>query len=240
MAFLPSYLSRYWVGSQRWSVYARSFSATKSRKMFDITSLESTAEEFVPGHQAGAASMSLMLDGSAAATSQFVLQNTWLDTPQPITFSFDPSTLGNDAVLMLGNQSDAQFNSQLNDVQLFDVTVQPDGQVNRGQIVGLESTSITTTTNGTSVNSGAASANGGVAHLHVTAFSGLTSDTVTIEHSTTGSSGWTTLATFTAATGVTSQRVVVAAGTTVNQYLRVVDTVVGTGSCSRVVAFARK
>jgi hypothetical protein len=101
-------------------------------------------------------------------------------------------------------------------------------------------TAITIDGNGTARDGGAATANGGVAHLHVTAFSGLTNNIVTIEHSVDGSTSWATLVTFATYTGLTSERVVVAAGTTVRRYLRVVDNVTGTGSTTRAVCFARR
>ena len=102
-----------------------------------------------------------------------------------------------------------------------------------------QSLPITVDTTGTAQNNGAGTTNGGIAHLHVSAYSGLTSDVITIEHSVNGSTSWATLVTFATVTAVTSEQVVVAPGTTVRQYLRVVDDVTGTGSVTRAVAFAR-
>jgi hypothetical protein len=141
--------------------------------------------------------------------------------------------------LLKANQSQASVMSAVADVVTVAVTIQADGGVDYG--VSVEDlTAITTTTSGTARDGGAASTNGGVAHLHATAFSGLTSDVVTIEHSVNGSTLWATLVTFATVSGVTAERVVVAPGTAVRQYLRVVDTVTGVGSCTRTVAFARR
>ena len=116
-------------------------------------------------------------------------------------------------------------------------------------VVGYERISLGATVSGITIDTtGTArdstivggTANGGVAHLHVSAFSGLTSDVITIEHSVNGSTSWATLVTFATITGVTSERVVVAPGTSVRQYLRVVDDVTGTGSITRFVAFSRR
>jgi hypothetical protein len=125
------------------------------------------------------------------------------------------------------------------DVVTCSAAFQSTGNFDVGTVVE-NFTAITATGNGTARDGAAGTTNGGVAHLHVSAFSGLTSDTVTIEHSVDGSTSWATLVTFTAATAATSQRVEVAAGTTVRRYLRVVDTVVGTGSTTRFVSFARR
>ena len=59
-------------------------------------------------------------------------------------------------------------------------------------------------------------------------------------HSVDGVSAWATLVTFATVTAVTAERVVVAPGTTVRRYLRVVDDVTGAGSISRGITFARR
>ena len=103
-------------------------------------------------------------------------------------------------------------------------------------------TSVSVTGNGTARDSGIAggTTNGGVAHLHITAWSGVTSSIVTIEHSVDGATAWATLVTFASATAITSERVVVAPGTTVRRHLRVVDTLTGTPVYTRGVFFARR
>ena len=73
--------------------------------------------------------------------------------------------------------------------------------------------------------------------MHVTAFSGFTTATVKIQHSTDASS-WADLITFTAFTGATWERKAVANGTTVNRYVRAVTDVTGTGTTTFLVAFA--
>ncbi len=99
------------------------------------------------------------------------------------------------------------------------------------------------TANAASVDHGAASANGGAAHLHYTASTnGGGSATVKIQHSADGST-WADLATFTTllSTPYAAQRIEVAAGTTVNRYLRVAYTVAGTGvTFTFTVAFSRR
>jgi hypothetical protein len=117
---------------------------------------------------------------------------------------------------------------------------QTDGAFDVGVFLEDGGTAVTVDGNGTARDNGAATADGGVAHIHVTAFSGLTNNAVTIEHSVDGSTSWATLVTFATYTAVGSERVVVAPGTTVRRYLRVVDNVTGTGSTSRAVLFARR
>lgn len=88
-----------------------------------------------------------------------------------------------------------------------------------------------------SVDEAEASADGGVGHLHVTAFSGFTSATVKIQDSA-DDAAWADLITFTAATGVTFQRATVSGA--VDRYVRAVVTTVGaSGSVTFQVSFGR-
>lgn len=98
----------------------------------------------------------------------------------------------------------------------------------------------TSSSNSTAVNNGGSSLNGGGAYVQVTAMSGFTSVTIKVQHSPNGSS-WSDLATFTAVTAApTAEFVAVAAGTTVNQHLRALWTVTGSGSITFFVGFARR
>ncbi len=122
---------------------------------------------------------------------------------------------------------------------MFAATSKGTGILDYGTIIE-DLTAITIDGNGTARDGGAGSSNGGVAHIHSTAFSGFTSNDVTIEHSVDGSTSWATLVTFAQITGLSGERVEVAAGATVRRYLRVVDNVTGTGSNTRSVAFGRR
>jgi hypothetical protein len=238
MAFVPSYSSRLYVGPLAWSLYAKGFSAQDETAMLDVTALVDTSKSFIPGQQNATATLDSMLDGSGAAGSQFITVNTWKSTPQVVTLLPQGGARGAVAEMLVGNQSQATISSNTNDVVMVSQSLQVDGGLSYGIVLDPE-TAITADTNGTATDNGASTSNGGVAHLHVTAFSGFTSNSVIVEHSSDNVT-FTTLGTFTLATGVTSERLVISAGTTVNRYLRVRDDVTGTGSTTRTVAFARR
>jgi len=238
MAFVPSYSSRLYVGPLGWSIYAKGFSAQDETAMLDTTALVDTSKQFIPGQANATATLDSMLDGSGAAGSQFITINTWKSTPQVVTLLPQGGSRGAVAELLIGNQSQATITSTPNDVVMVSHSLQVDGGLSYGVVIDPE-TAITVDTNGTAVDNGAATSNGGVAHLHVTAFSGLTSNSVVLEHSTDNIS-FATLGTFTLYTTTTSERLVIAAGTTVNRYVRVRDDVTGTGSTTRIVSFARR
>lgn len=96
----------------------------------------------------------------------------------------------------------------------------------------------TITGNYSSVDELAATTAGGVGHLHVTAFTGTTV-TIKIQHST-DNSVWADLITFTAVTAATSQRIELAAGTSVNRYVRAIISAGTFSSVTFNANFARR
>lgn len=99
-------------------------------------------------------------------------------------------------------------------------------------------TAQTADNNGSNLDGGAATTTGGIAHLHVTSVSASDSIVVTIEDSSTGSSGWATIGTFASKSAAGAERIVIAG--TIKRYTRAVFDVTGTGvSIPTFVALAR-
>lgn len=239
MAFAPGTDTRYFVGSMRFSAFGKSLSADATVAQLDTSTFETKAITYINGQKTATASLDMMLDTAYATQSQFAILNTWQTTPQPVTIGFYGVGALGEVWMMDGNESSATVASGVGDLVTANVSVQANSGIDYGYVIDPE-TAITADTNGTARDLTAASSNGGVAHIHSTAFSGLTSNDVIIEQSANGSTGWTTLVTFAQVTGVGSERVVVAPGTAVARYLRVVDDVTGTGSHARIVTFARR
>lgn len=241
MPFQSAQAARVLIGNLSASAYTRSLGVAWNVEQLDITTLADKAKVFINGQDTSTfqADGPLDTDASAASTQINTLIAQKAAANFPITFGFDGLTIGSRVWMLNAIQAQLTTSSAETGTADWACNAQTDGFTSWNGVTLSDLIAITTTTNGTAVDNGAATANGGYAHLHVTAYSGLTSNTVTIEHSTTGIGSWVTLATFTAATAITSQRVVVAAGTAVSQYLRVVDTAVGVGSNTRIAAFAR-
>ena len=237
MTFAPGINSRYYVGSTRFSVFGQSLNADVTCNQIETSSQEDRAQTYINGQKNGSASIDMMLDTDHA--TQFSLLNTWQTTPQPVTVGFNGAAIGATVWTLLGNQSAVTFGTTAAGMAMTTVSIQPDGPVDWGQVVAAEA-AITVDGNGAAQDGGAASSNGGVAVIHSTGFTGLTNNIVTIEHSVDGVTAWATLATFATVTGIGSERVVVAPGTTVRRYLRAVDNVTGAGSHTRLVAFCRR
>ena len=238
MPFASAQVSRLYVGLLQFSGYTKGYNLAYQSEMLDVTVLTSTSKEFIPGQESATFNVDMLLDNAATASSQFGILYTAKSTPQVVTLAPSGTARGAETWQVQSNELNFNTTAPVADVVNATVAFQSDGLVDPGVVIDPE-TAITVDTNGTSVDNTAATSNGGVAHLHVTAYSGLTSNSIILEHST-NNSVWTTLATFTLVTGTGSERLVVAPGTTVNRYLRIRDDVTGTGSCTRFVSFARR
>ena len=226
MSFKSSVDSRIFLGMTNASCYARSFSVGISPvTALDVSVLCNKDKAFIPG-QGG--DHTLGLDGplDTDATANGFADATYDQSgvsAVPLTACPLGSAAGDLVLMGATQQSTLTTNTTRAGTVDYSLSAMFTGRADFGNAIEAEQT-----------------INGGVAHLHVGAFSGLSSDVITIEHSVNGSTSWATLVTFTTVTGRTSERIEVAAGTTVRQYLRVVDDVTGTGSITRFVAFARR
>lgn len=241
MAFKNAQQARVYVGILAASAYARSVDVNSSTAMIDTTTLADEERNFIPEmEEAGTFSVSGPLDVDGSSNGQFdaIADVKAATTPTPITFM--PLGTTGAAWLIQGNETDITLTNSIGQTADYSMSAQTHGRHDLNGVILENATTVTTDTDGTTVDNGAATSNGAVFHLHVTAYSGLTSDDIIVEGSTTGafSGEESTIATFTQVTGLTSERVVVTG--TVPRYLRVADNVTGTGSITRLVAVSRR
>ena len=238
MAYVRGFEARVWGGSSNLSVSIRSTSTQLPTQLLDVTTLnDGSYKAYIMGRQEDATfSADGPLDVATSTNEPWDVMTGWIDAPMPITYMPRGDTALAECWLYDAIQSSLGVTGAAEGTVDFSISASTTGVVGTGNV--LEPMAAKTTTgNGTERDGVAASANGAIFHLHVTEWSGLTSNTVTVEDSADGSTGWGTIATFDAATGVTSQRLTITG--TVKQHLRVVDTIVGSGSCTRGVAYAR-
>jgi len=233
--------SRLFYGAMDLAGYTRNVQLPWTQDMLEVTTLADTAKRFITGQDTSTMTVDMVLDTDAAAGTQWTVLAGMKNAGGDYPFTLLPNGTSVGSECWMVHAIETTFNTSATAAGTVDLAIsaQTDGDTDLGVVVDPP-TAITIDGNGTARDNGAASTNGGVAHLHVTAFSGLTNNIVTIENSVDGSTSWATLVTFATYTGITSERVVVAAGTTVRRYLRVVDNVTGTGSTTRAVTFARR
>ena len=238
MAFKAGISSRVLLDYANLSAFSRSVSMDASVDMLDVTVLTNTAKAFIPGQDSSSFSADVIFDTDTTAGGLHAALTGWKGSAaKALTYAPSGLVTGSEVFLVGALQTQLGASSDVAGTADASVNALTDGAADAG--VMLEDlTAITATGNGTARDLTAQSTNGGVAHLHVTLYSGLTSNIVTIEDSADGSTGWATIATFTTVTGVTSQRLAISG--TVKRHLRVVDTATGVGSTTRAVAFARR
>lgn len=244
MAFQNSQSARLYYGRLALAAYSRSASTSHSVDMVDVSTLADTSKVFVPGPDTGTFTASGPTPVDNLDLFQTLLA-AYKSIAQPITY-LPLGNINNTAWLVDSRETSFETSASHSSTVDWSLNAQVTGITDINGVVLENNTTVTATTDGTAHNNGAATTNGAVFHLHTTAFTGLTSNAVTIEGSTTGAFAGeeTTVATFTTITAATwafgsgAQRVEVTGS--VPRYVRAVDTIAGTGSTTRFVAYARR
>lgn len=238
MAFRNAQQARVYIAHLGAAAYARTASAASSTDMLDTTVLTDRAKTSIPGQDTSTFRIAGPLDVDPTANGQADAVQDMKDRTTPTAITYMPLGTDGAAWLFESLANGLDFTSGVGATTDWALSAQTTGITDLNGVILSNAETVTIDGSSANTDNGASSSNGGVAHLHVTAFSGLTSDDIIVEGSANGSTGWATVATFTQVTGLTSQRVVVTGS--VARYLRVTDNVTGTGSITRLVSFSRR
>lgn len=210
--------------------------ATHQRAYGDITTVLDDGERSLPGLISGEVRLAGVWDSDTGSLFDESNSSLGSDNGYVVTVLPEGGTAGTVALLTVADVESVAADAEITDAVKVEITAKPDVGVDMGVVLhalGAE----TADGNGTAVDNAASSAGGGVATLHVTAYSGLTNAVIKVQHST-DNSAWSDLITFTTVTAVTAQLSTVTG--TVNRYVRATVDVTGTGSVTYAVAFARR
>lgn len=240
MSFLPGYGIRVLANEFAVSSTVAGVSLTHSRQVSEVTTVLDTGARFVPGLKSGSMTIRGPQDNVPTTGLHAELAAAiGVDNGLLITALVDGDAIGKPAAFLQGDLTDWSIDANVSDAVGFTMGATADESVDMGWVLHPNSAE-TVDGNHTSVDRGTVStpSTGGLAAaLHVTAYSGLTSAALKIQHST-DNSVWADLVTFTSVTAVGQERKTVANGTTVNRYLRAVTDVTGTGSITFLIAVA--
>jgi hypothetical protein len=233
MAFVHGKNGRMAVAGNALAAYFSSQSISASIDTAETTVFTSPAKEFIPGLYAG----SVSLDGFFEATANNLLvSDVLLAVPgSAVTIAPAGFAVGSPTIDCLGLATTYSTTSDVADAVKASIEFQTSGVIDYGYALADMDVAKSVTADGATFDGGASSANGGLAVLQVSSVTGG-SVTAKVQHSSDGTT-WTDLASFTAASGTTSQRVTVAG--TVNRYLRASWTQTAT-SASFAVTFSRR
>lgn len=235
MSFTHAKESRIAFGSAALSAYLTGITTSTSVETADSTDLTATTKNYVPGLADSSISLAGLFE---PAYNTPVLTVLGAASNSPVSVAPAGFALGKPVLVVAGRDTTYEIASAVGAVVSANITIQGDGKFDQGvSLADLASVSASGT--GSTQTDAGGTANGGVATIHVTDCTGTL--TVKVQHSTNGSTGWADLATFTAATAATSERIVVATGTTVNRYLRASWTLTGAGATATfTTSFARR
>lgn len=227
MPFINSNQTKILYGSTALAAYIRSANPSASVDMLDVTSLANTSKAYIAGLEEYNLNVEGMFDNATGAGSLWDALITPINSDLIVATSVAPNGFANGSSVWLLPARTVTFDvsSAVADVVGFSLAFGAGQSASLGTSL-LDLAALTSTGNGSSVDNAAATSNGYVANLHVTAVSGTTpSMAIVIQHSTNNST-WSTLATFTTATAATSQ--VLTGSGTVNRYVRASYTLSGT------------
>lgn len=234
MTFTLGNTSRVLANAKAVTCTINGWTATMTRALSEVTTMCESGAKFIPGLSMGQLSLKGPQDSTGQSLHGEIAAAVGVDNGIIITICPYGTAAGQSAMTAVGDLSEWTIDAAVADAVATSATLVADEMVDAGFVVhalGAE----TATGNTASIDRGAATANGGVAVLHATAYSGLTNAAIKVQHSV-DNSVWTDLATFTIITAVGAQRLFLAAGTTVNRYVRASLTVSGAGSVTYLVA----
>lgn len=224
-------------GANNITSYFNTASLNRANELQDTTTFEDTAREYSKGLDDGTVTLTGLYDDVAGNVDAIL--NTAFAASAGTNLTIGPAldTIGRAAHLLVSRKSRYSIPVRVGEIIGLEAEIQADGGIDRGRwlhALGAE----TGIVNSASIDDTAGTTNGGVAHLHVTAAT-VTTVTIKVQHSTDNAI-WADLVTFTAVAGTTNERVVVAAGTTVNRYLRAIISAFTGTTVTYAVAFARR
>lgn len=235
MAFLPSYAAKVFVNEVSVCSTVNAWTVTHQRAGSEVTAMCQTpglgAPSYVPGLKSGNLTLAGPQDSTGQNLHAEIAGAIGVDNGFVATLLPDGDAIGKPAYFAAFDPTDWAVDASVSEAVSFTFAAQPDEGIEAGFVVhalGAE----TADGNGTAVDRSAnliASGGGAAAGIHVTAYSGLTSAAIKIQHST-DNSVWADLVSFASVTAIGAQVVKTATPVTVNRYLRVVTDVTGTGS----------
>ena len=223
-----------YLGDTDVSAFLAANSVAVANELADISAYQDEDRNFLGGLITGSASLSGHFDGAAGAIDEELTNALKTQTLLSVAYG---NALSDRWVGMQIQASSYEAANPVGDVVAVAYQATADDGVSRGTVLHPIANVETGAGEETHVDQAASSALGCNAFLHVTAFTG-TDITILIEDAATDA-GYATLVTFTQVTGITSERIeVAAAADTPNRWLKVSWT--GTfSSCTFIVGMER-
>lgn len=236
MSFTRGNTARVYAAENHLSTVVQSVGAGVSRRMFDVTTLVSVADEMIPDtrRQATIEVTALLDDSTAAGSSWDVLTGALTGgNTVPVSVLAEGTVVAGRAWVGDVHTTDVRPAVTRDAAAALEVTMQVTGDVGFGQVLDVTAAG-TATADGTAVDYSATGVTG-VAAAHVTACTGGGTVTVEIEGSASGTASWASLGTVCAVDAPGSGFLELTAPP---RYLRAAYTVAGSATFDLVVTAA--
>lgn len=229
--------------------YFNEFNIEASQTLHDATVFGNSSRVKVPGLKDGKANGTGFLDTTTTVGSYPVLKGKFTGStpgsasPAAVALGVSGFSLGSRVAMGYFDEAQLEAKLILDGLEMLTFTGEADQDgVDYGVSLHALSAETSLPVTGTAVDNTAATANGGVGTVQVTAIAGASPNVVYVIQHSTDNSSWVDLRTFSAIiTANTVLRSEVAAGTTIRRYLRVTITEGGTTtSVTGVACFARR
>lgn len=222
------------------SSYFNDVSASTMVETAETSTFGSDAKEYITGLVDGTVSLSGMFEATASVgTDDYFETVLGGDTKQKVIVAPEGHALGSRAVMLESDATSYEVSGAIADVVQASAEFQSSEGVEHGVILS-SGAAVSVTGNGTGVDNGAQTTNGGVGYLSVPVNTRNGNVTVKIQASADNST-FADLITFTVVSSATTTSERVEVTGTVARYLRVNYTVAGsTGSATPIVAFSRR
>jgi hypothetical protein len=214
------------------------FSSPKSRDTAETTTFGQEDKTYVAGQRDATLSLSGRFEGQVDAVDEEL--NAALGGDSPYNWNVFPQgdVLGNAGFGMQALANSYDVEGPVDGV--VDVAAELQSIVGRERLLSHHALGAETIDGSfTAIDGGAATTNGGVGYLQVTAFSGFSGVIVYIEDSADGSTDWQPIITFTTVAAAKAHERIAISGT-VRRHTRCRVDVTGSGSVTFMAAFGRK
>lgn len=227
MAFISSNQTKVIFGTNPLAAILRTVSPSVNIDMLESTTLADTAKTFQPGLEDISLNLDGLFDNTTGAGTAFTNIIASITGGSTVATSVAPSGFAvTNPVWLMGTKTISyEVSSAVADLVQFSMALGSGSAPGLGVSLA-DLAAITATGNGTSVDNGAGTSNGGIANLHITDVTGTSPTLVVLIQHSTNNVSFSTLATFTTATAATSKQITFTG--TVNRYVRATYTAGGT------------
>lgn len=205
------------------STYFKDASVAQTADTPETTAFQSNNKSYVVGMTDGRVSLGGMFSGDVNGVDQVFNAAFGLEAPLLYTYAPEGLAVGRRVWGMEAHTTSYGVSGSVSDIVATSVELQGTNGVRSGYSLATPDSPFSAAGLGVEVDCGASSNAGGFAVLHVLTNTSVGAAQINVNHATSSGGSFTTVGAFASvgAGSVTAQKVVIAPGTTINQYVKI-------------------